>query len=158
MQKGAEFSPCRKYRYALWRIWDEQRPYLLFICLNPSTADEVNDDPTLVRCTNYARSWEYGGVYMANLFAYRATKPTVLLNAKDPVGAENDKWLCKLANDAGLVVAAWGNLGTHLDRAQEVVCLLPDLYCLKINKSDVPLTQRYARWIRQRGAKSDQKD
>ena len=145
LQKGAEFSPCRKYRYALWRIWDEERPYLLFICLNPSTADEVTDDPTLIRCMNYAWSWGYGGVYMANLFAYRATKPANLLSAQDPIGADNNKWLRELSRNAELVVAAWGNLGTHLGRAQEVVQLLPNLHCLKINKSSEPAHPLYLR-------------
>ena len=68
--KGAYFSPCRKYRYALWRIWNQNKPYAMFIGLNPSIADEVYDDPTIKRCINYSKSWGYGGVYMTNLFSY----------------------------------------------------------------------------------------
>ncbi len=143
LRQDAVFSPCRRYRYALWRIWDEQRPYLLFICLNPSTADEVTDDPTLVRCINYAQLWEYGGVCIANLFAYRATKPTDFLTTEDPLGADNNEWLIKLANEAGLIVAAWGNMGAHLGRAQQVLHLLPNLHCLKINKSGEPAHPLY---------------
>lgn len=145
LRKDAVFSPCRSYRYALWRIWDEQRPYPLFICLNPSTADEVTDDPTLVRCINYAQAWGYGGVCTANLFAYRATKPADLLSTQDPIGIENDAWLCELARDAKLVVAAWGNLGTHLGRSQEVMNLVSGLHCLKINKTGEPAHPLYLR-------------
>lgn len=145
LQKGAEFSTCRNYRYALWRVWDTAKPYTLFVCLNPSTADEVADDPTLVRCMNFAQSWGYGGVCMANLFAYRATKPANLLAAKDPIGSKNDEWLLNLANDADLVVAAWGNLGMHLGRAREVMNMLPNLHCLKINKSGEPAHPLYLR-------------
>ncbi|GHX72979.1 hypothetical protein VCSRO16_3593 [Vibrio cholerae] len=73
MKNTAELSKCRKYRYALWRTWDSDKPFAMFIGLNPSTADEKNDDPTLRRCINFAKSWGYGGVCMANLFAFRAT-------------------------------------------------------------------------------------
>jgi hypothetical protein len=78
MIKDAVLSECRTYRYALWRIWDQTVPYAMFIGLNPSTADESNDDPTLTRCMGFAKSWGYGGVCMANLFALRSTDPTAL--------------------------------------------------------------------------------
>ena len=143
MQKRAEISRCRLYRYALWRVWDEDLPTVLFVGLNPSTADEVTDDPTLIRCMNFARVWGYGGVCIGNLFAYRATDPKVLLSVKDPIGAENDVWLAKLAEDAGLIVAAWGNMGPYLDRSQQVRPLLPNLHCLKLNKSGEPAHPLY---------------
>lgn len=78
VQKDARLSSCRAYRFALWRIWDQSMPYAMFIGLNPSTADETRDDPTLVRCGNFARQWGYGSVCMANLFALRATGPRAL--------------------------------------------------------------------------------
>ena len=78
MRTDAVFSDCRKYRYALWRVWDESKPVAVFIGLNPSTADEVNDDPTVKRCVNFAQEWGYGGLCMANLFAFMATDPEVL--------------------------------------------------------------------------------
>ena len=138
MKKKAKLSDCRKYRFALWRIWDESKPYALFIGLNPSTADETQDDPTITRCLNYAKSWGFGGLCMANLFAFRATKPSKLKAATDPIGKSNDWWLIELSQNAGIVVAAWGNHGSFLGRSKQVVNLLPNLHCLKRNKSGEP--------------------
>ena len=112
MMRTANFSACRKYRYSLKRVWNRQSPFVLFIGLNPSTADEINDDPTLTRCMDYAKRWGYGGVCVANLFAYRATKPTDMLRVNDPIGIDNNSWLKKLSKAAGLTVVAWGNHGT----------------------------------------------
>lgn len=106
LRSDVVFSDCRKYRFALWRVWDDSLPRVMFIGLNPSTADESDDDPTLIRCIRYAKSWGYGGICMANLFAFRATDPKVMLSAKDPVGADNDRWLLELSQSSGLVVAA----------------------------------------------------
>ena len=106
MKKDAVFSDCRNYRYALWRIWDDAKPYAMFIGLNPSTADETEDDPTIRRCMNFAKDWGYGGLCMTNLFAYRATIPANMMSAADPVGAENNAWLANLAENAGVIVAA----------------------------------------------------
>ena len=72
MKSHATFSSCKKYRYSLFRIWDEDKPLVLFIGLNPSTADEKEDDPTIRRCINFAKQWGYGGLIMGNLFAFRA--------------------------------------------------------------------------------------
>lgn len=143
MKKDAKFSDCRQYRFALWRIWDESKPYVMFIGLNPSTADETEDDPTISRCINYARSWGFGGVCMANLFAFRATEPARMLMAPDPVGHENDQWLVRLSEEAGLVVAAWGDTGGHMGRSQQVKELLTGLHCLKKNKSGEPAHPLY---------------
>lgn len=143
MKTDAIFSECRKYRYALWRIWDESKPYALFIGLNPSTADETENDPTINRCINYARDWGYGGLCMVNLFAYRATAPSDMMKADDPVGADNDEWIKRLAKDAGVVVAAWGNDGAYLGRSKEVMNMIPDLMCLKINQSGEPAHPLY---------------
>lgn len=143
MKQDAFFSDCKQYRFALWRIWDESLPYAMFIGLNPSTADETENDPTINRCISFAKAWGYGGLCMANLFAYKATDPKVLLDAHDPVGSENDKWLTKLATNAGIVVAAWGNDGAHLNRSSEVLKLLPQLHCLKINGTGEPAHPLY---------------
>jgi len=115
----------------------------MFVGLNPSTADETSDDPTLNRCINYAKSWDYGGVCMANLFAFRATEPSDMKATNDPVGKENDEWLMKLAEEAGLVVAAWGNDGSYLGRSEQVKALITNLHCLKINKSGEPAHPLY---------------
>jgi hypothetical protein len=142
-RSGAVFSACEKYRYLLWRIWDRKKPYVAFIGLNPSTADEMKDDPTVARCRKYAESWKYGGMYMLNLFAFRATKPEVMKQVKDPVGSENDAHILKVVKEAGLVVAVWGNHGTHESRSIEVMKWVKDLNCLKVNKSGEPCHPLY---------------
>ncbi len=116
---------------------------VMFIGLNPSTADENTDDPTLTRCINFAKKWGYGGVRTANLFAFRATDPVVMKAAKDPVGPDNNKWLKKLAQETDLTIAAWGNDGSFLGRSEQVKALLPNLHCLKINKSGEPAHPLY---------------
>jgi len=143
LKADAKLSDCRNYRFALWRTWDDSKPFAMIIGLNPSTADEVNDDPTLTRCINFAKSWGYGGVCMTNLFAYRATDPKDMKAQRDPIGVENDMWLTKLANDAGIVVAAWGNDGSYLNRSNMVVEMLPNLHYLKMNKSGEPAHPLY---------------
>jgi hypothetical protein len=143
MKKDAVLSRCRKYRYALWRIWDDSKPPVMFIGLNPSTADETADDPTLVRCANYAKAWGYGGVCMANLFAYRATRPEDMMACRDPIGPGNDVWLSKLAKEAGIVVAAWGNGGGHLNRSSLIRDRLSGLHYIKMNKSGEPAHPLY---------------
>ncbi len=141
----ARLSPCRRYRFALWRTWDASLPRVMFIGLNPSTADETADDPTLVRCKNFARDWGFGGVCMANLFALRASDPRQLQYADDPVGRGNDRWLRRLYGEAGLVVAAWGNGGALLDRAAAVTAFLGPLHCLQRNRSGQPAHPLYQR-------------
>ncbi|RTR33189.1 DUF1643 domain-containing protein [Shewanella canadensis] len=141
--KSAVLSDCRDYRYSLWRTWDEDKPYALFIGLNPSTADEVEDDPTIRRCVNFARDWGYGGLCMANLFAFRATEPNVMKSAPDPIGEANDTWLVQLADGAGVVIAAWGNDGTFLGRSRTVLELIDGVKCLKLNKSGEPAHPLY---------------
>lgn len=132
------FSPCRTYRYALWREWIGGDGYAMFVGLNPSTADEMRDDPTIRRCVSFAKSWGYAGLCMANLFAYRATQPKDMKAAADPIGPENDDHLQALAHEAGVVVAAWGANGTHKGRDLEVCELLPSLHCLALTKDGHP--------------------
>ena len=137
-QQGAVFSPCKKYRYALWRIWQESKPCILFITLNPSVADETVDAPTLRRCMGYAAQWGYGGVYMGNLFAYRAPGSGFLGSVENPVGEDNDKWLIELQSKTGSVICAWGAKGTYQGRDREVLKLLDNPYCLGISKQGLP--------------------
>ena len=87
--RRAIVSACGKYRYRLSRMWDSKKPCVLFIMLNPSTADHEKDDNTIRRCISFAKSWGYGGLYVGNLFPYRATKPEELLTVKDPFGFGN---------------------------------------------------------------------
>ena len=80
---------------------------------------------------------------MANLFSFRATQPSVLLTAKDPIGLENDQWLLKLAEEAGIIVAAWGNHGAYLGRSDKIKKLIPDLQYIKLNKTGQPAHPLY---------------
>lgn len=147
--KGAEFSPCRRWRYTLWRIWDPSRPYCAFIGLNPSTATETVNDPTVSRCINYARDWKYGGMYMLNLFAWRATDPADMKASEEPIGAENDDAILKTAKGAGLVICAWGNHGAYRDRSKHVRRTLHDAgitaHCLTTTGSGEPGHPLYLR-------------
>ena len=141
-QSTATFSVCRRYRYTLWRNWTDLlgggRGYAMFIGLNPSTADETENDPTIRRCISFAKSWGYDGLCMTNLFAFRATDPKVMLAESEPCGQDNDLHLLKMAKGAGIVVAAWGLPGTHMGRADEVRQLIQNLYCLKLTKGGQP--------------------
>lgn len=131
-------SPCRTYRYSLWREWSGGEGYVMFIGLNPSTADETKDDPTIRRCVAFARDWGYSGLCMTNLFAYRATQPADMLRAEDPIGPANDFYLVTLAANASVVVAAWGNHGTHLRRDAAVHKLINGMSCLATTKDGNP--------------------
>ena len=108
LDNGAELSDCGLYRYLLTRTWDAQCERVVFIGLNPSTADATEDDPTIRRIIGFARSWGYGGVDMLNLFAFRATDPSDLKAAVDPVGPKNDRYLAEYTSRSHATVAAWG--------------------------------------------------
>ncbi len=110
----------------------------MFIGLNPSYADAEKNDRTITRCIGYATSWGYGGLIMANLFAFRSTDPGELWKAEDPVGPENDNWLLRLSNTAEIVVAVWGNHGGLLGRDQAVRQLIPNMRCLKLTMQGQP--------------------
>jgi hypothetical protein len=138
MKRGAEFSPCRRYRYALMRMWNPGTGCAMFVGLNPSTADENVDDPTIRRCIAFSKAWGFGGLLMTNLFAYRATQPADMLAQDDPVGPDNDASLRRLAAKAGVVVAAWGTHGTHGGRHRAVRDMLPGLHYLRLTKDGHP--------------------
>jgi hypothetical protein len=138
MKCSADFSPCRRYRYALWRTWGGLAGYAMFVGLNPSTADETKDDPTIRRCIAFAKDWGYSGLCMTNLFAFRATKPAHMMDADDPVGSDNDRWLSDAASQAAVVVAAWGVHGTFAGRHDAVRQMLPHLHYLRLTKDGHP--------------------
>lgn len=106
---GAVFSPDRRYRYALYRTWDVSRPPTLWVLLNPSTADETRDDPTIRRCIGFSRRWGDGGVVIVNIFAMRSTDPFALRLVQDPTGRpENDAYIASARVRSARVVAGWG--------------------------------------------------
>lgn len=110
----------------------------MFIGLNPSTADEKNDDPTIRRCIGFAQNWGFDALCMTNLFAFRATNPGDMLSQADPIGEDNNKTLCDLAKDASLIVAAWGTNGSYLGRDAYVKGMIPGLHCLQLTKEGHP--------------------
>lgn len=117
---GAHFSPCGKYRYALWRHWDWQghANCVMFVGMNPSTADELRNDKTISNCIGFAKRWGMGGIYMLNLYAYRATYPSDMHKAADPVGPGNDEAFGYYRTRVGLIVAAWGAGGSDRVKRQ----------------------------------------
>lgn len=163
IERNTIFSPCRMYRYTLWREWPKPKvtftemadpnhffspprgthdQFVQFIGLNPSTADEKLDDPTIRRCIQFAKDWGYGAFCMTNIFAWRDTLPEKMKQAADPIGSDNDRWLLEISKGAGLVVAAWGNHGTHLYRGAKVKMMLRDnginLMCFRMTKAKQP--------------------
>lgn len=118
-QSRALWSGCGAYRYLLSRRWGPGGT-LLYILLNPSTATEADNDPTVARCERRARALGHGGFAVANLFSFRATRPRDLLRAADPVGPETDRILHDEARAAGTVLCGWGSHGGHLGRAASV--------------------------------------
>ena len=138
-------SDCKQYRYVLRRIWDDSVPLVLFIGLNPSTADGSRDDNTTRVCINYAKRWGYGGFLLGNLFAHRSADQSVLYTVPDPVGPENDTWLKKLQSQANLVVCVWGNAGSYRGRDRSVLSFLQAPHCLTKLKSGRPGHPLYKR-------------
>ena len=121
---GATFSSCQRWRYLLWRRWDEEKPAANFLMLNPSTADEHQLDPSCSRARDFAERWGYGALIVTNLFAWRATDPRAMKRAAEPVGRSNNQAILRAARQSAIVVCAWGNHGAHLDRAATVVANL----------------------------------
>jgi hypothetical protein len=154
------------YRYTLSRSWDYGNGTVNFIMLNPSTATAEVDDPTIRRCTQFARAWGYRRLVVTNLFAYRATDPAELRRVADPVGPENDWHLRYCAqHEAERVVLAWGAHGGYRKRDESVLALLAkhlpriEPACLGVTKAGAPRhplylsastpLQPYAQWVAQ---------
>ncbi len=142
---GAKFSDCGKHRLLLWRLWDDKKPFLMFIGLNPSTANAESDDNTIRKIKAIATSNGFGGVYMTNLFTFISTDPKKL-NITDGNHPDADFYLCTTANNAEKVICAWGNFEV-LGRDKEVRSLLFDerLYALHINKNGSPKHPLYCK-------------
>lgn len=140
----AWFSDCTKYRYLLTRTWDINRASVLFIMLNPSTADEKKNDPTVKRCFDYAHRWGFGSMEVANLFAYRSTDPAQLMKVEDPIGPNNTDMITRSVKRVGMVIGAWGTnvpnpfyiKTAHL--VMDVVTKYNHLYALSRTKEGMP--------------------
>lgn len=157
IEKVTVFSPCRAFRYTLWREFDidlltgcaddnlNSHKFVQFIGLNPSTADEVQDDPTIRRCIGFAKAWGFGALCMTNLFGFRATDPKVMKLERDPRGhqtLENEKWIFNVARDAGMTVAAWGTDGKHMAQGEivksQLTCGGIAVHHLGLNQDSTP--------------------
>jgi len=138
LPSGAILSSDRAYRYLLWRRVSPGKEVLTVVGLNPSTADESTNDPTVRRCIGFARSWGYSVLCVVNLFAFRATDPGALNAAAEPIGSENDFWLGQASRAASLTLAAWGNLGLLHGRNQTARPLLVRPKCLGLTKLGQP--------------------
>ncbi len=150
---SAEFSACTRYRYALRRVWDPSLACCGWVMLNPSTADAREDDPTIRKCVGFAHRWGFGSIFVANLYAYRATNPREPRGVVHPEGAvrwlgpynsicENDTWLGEAAKCDRLVFA-WGAHATK-DRADHVAAFIAErrtgaVECLGFTKGGMPL-------------------
>lgn len=141
--RTAIFSYDRVYRYVLWRRWDKAKNYAVFIGLNPSTADEKEDDPTIRRCIRFASDWGFGGLAMINLFGFRATDPADMKSATDPVGPLNDRHINTVIDRAGIVIAAWGTHGSFRNRGSIVRSMVAGLHVLKLTKNGYPAHPLY---------------
>jgi len=146
MEKGAIISPCEKFRYRLWRTWDASLPVLLFVMLNPSTADASENDPTIRKCIGFAQRLGFGGIEVLNLFAYRATDPADLKRAGYPAGPDNvahlDGRIKAVQAASGVVVCAWGVNARNSAKAAEFVAWAASwripLYALRLTADGVP--------------------
>lgn len=135
---SAVMSECGRYRYRLRREWLGGEGDVLFIMLNPSTADAERDDPTIRRCVGFARRWGFRRLWVGNLFAWRATHPFDLVRAPDPVEPDNDEHLIGMAANAEVIVAAWGSYRALRGRDKDVRQIIGGLECLGVTKRGHP--------------------
>lgn len=149
----AVYSDCERYRYELTRTWDVSGRRVLFVMLNPSTATEVQNDPTVERCERRARALGYGAFRVCNIFAWRETDPRKMRQAADPVGPDNDKAIAEACQWADTLLCAWGTHGAHLDRGPRVEALMRDtgrpLQHLGLSKAGHPKHPLYIAYSQQ---------
>jgi hypothetical protein len=141
IEYGAIFDANGSYRYSLWRSWSAYPPRIVFVLLNPSSADERRNDPTIRRCMGFARAWNFGSMEVVNLFASKATDYRELFKVSAPVGEDNDRFLLQAIERCSTVVLGWGTKGTLLGRDRQVIQMLAhrkDVYCLGITKEGQP--------------------
>ena len=142
LHKTAVISKCEKYRYKLTRTWDEDKKKVLFIMLNPSTANHIENDLTTIRCINFAEKWGYGGIMIGNIYPFRAKRPKDLKKWLSEghdydfwkSGDDNRNYVEKMAKQADMIVCAWG---CNHPGIPEWVDELGDLFYLELCKDDI---------------------
>ena len=135
IKRHALLSKDKKYRYSLKRIWDNDKPKVLFIMLNPSLADNYQDDPTIRRLIKFAKLYGYGGFYVGNLFSYITPYPSELLD-KDLMFSKKN--IHEIKNMTGLikdVVYGWGN---SFEEPEWLKQIISNPKCFGKNKNKTP--------------------
>jgi len=149
----AVYSECERYRYSLTRVWDEDGRRINFVMLNPSTATERQNDPTVERCERRARALGFGAFTVCNIFAWRETDPFKMRRAAEPVGPENDAAIIAACAAADTLICAWGTHGAHLDRGSQVETIMRatgrPLYHLGLSKAGHPKHPLYIAYAQQ---------
>ncbi len=149
----AVYSNCERYRYSLTRVWDAGGRKVHFVMLNPSTATEVQNDPTVERCERRARALGYGAFRVTNIFAWRDTDPRKMRAAPDPTGPDNDTAILDGTDWAADTICAWGTHGEHLSRGPQVEALLratnAPLFHLGLSKAGHPKHPLYIAYTQQ---------
>ncbi len=140
---GAQFSTCRNYRYVLWRIWDKEKPCVMFIGLNPSKANEGDNDNTIKRVMKIAKNLGFGGIYMVNCFAYVSTDPKQLKDYGDD--DQNDLAIRVAADLCKEIIFAWGNFPEAKERGEQLAKRYPKGKALEINKNGSPKHPLYVK-------------
>jgi len=136
--EGAIFSVDKRYRYALYRSFDPAKKKLLMIGLNPSKANKLHNDPTIRRCIGFAKGWNFGALYVANLFAFCATHPKDLFEEEKPIGPFNNQWLSALIEHVDCVVLMYGNQGAYMHQAKQLLSNYEvPWYCIKMTKLNI---------------------
>lgn len=142
LERDAVISDCGKYRYMLRRTWDHSNPRSLIVMLNPSTADAEVDDATIRSCIRLSKIAGYGSFEVVNLFAFRATEPTDMQRAADPVGPANNDAIEGALGRCDLVVCAWGAYPGAIERGRAVRSLIrcrrPAVFCWGTTKNGAP--------------------
>jgi hypothetical protein len=137
--KGAIFSDDGMYRYALWRTWSAYKPPLMFIGLNPSTANQLNNDPMITRLITRANIDGYGGLLAGNIYGLVSSNPDKLITTPDPIGTETDVYLCQMIGMAKTILCAWGSFSAaSVSRINDVLAMISDPYCLGLNRDGRP--------------------
>ena len=143
---GAAFDSSKTFRYVLWRNFAvDPKDVCLWIMLNPSTADEHTDDPTVRRCQQFSRAWGFDACRVVNAFSFRSTNPKALSIVPDPIGPENDHYLQQEAAAASKIVCAWGVHGALDGRSGRLRALLSahECWCFGLTKNGEPLHPLY---------------
>ncbi len=156
-QSEAHFSDCEKYRYWLRRDWDTSKPTISFLMLNPSTANEIDNDPTIERCQRRAITMGYGSMIIVNLFPFRMTDSSLLNSVDNLLGdiTEADDCILRAVQLSDMTVCGWGKHPLAATRGQSVATMLAQanlqhkIMCLQLNIDRSPQHPLYIAYAKQ---------